>query len=327
MTKKIYSIIISAIFLFTASAAFSERNDAVLAKINGKEIKSSELMREVQMMYQQSIADGMFPDDSQIEEFKDMALDMLIGRELLLQEAEQKNYKADPSAVEEYINSLSMNYGGIEVLEEQLLKQDMTLEELRRNTERYQLMSEFIDKEFRNSISLDKNAAEDYYAENKDYFKKEETVTASHILIKTSENADEKELKEAYEKISSIRERIIAGESFEDLAQEYSECPSGQRGGDLGEFGHGSMVPPFDRAAFSLDVGELSQPVQTRFGYHIILCTAKSEGAVIAYDDVKDQIISYLTDLELEAYMNEHVENLKKNAEIIIFEEEPESNE
>ena len=84
-------------------------------------------------------------------------------------------------------------------------------------------------------------------------------VNASHILVKTEEEAIE------------IRKQLLKGASFEEMARKYSICPSGaSNGGNLGFFGKGIMVPEFEKAAFALSVGEISQPVQTQFGYHII---------------------------------------------------------
>lgn len=88
-------------------------------------------------------------------------------------------------------------------------------------------------------------------------------VRASHILVE-----DEKLAKE-------LKEKIESGEDFSYVAKKYSICPSKENGGDLGEFGKGVMVKEFEKAAFSLDVGEVSQPVKTQFGYHIILVTSK----------------------------------------------------
>lgn len=88
-------------------------------------------------------------------------------------------------------------------------------------------------------------------------------VRASHILVKTQEEA----LK--------IKEEIAAGRAFAEAAQDYSLCPSGRNGGDLGFFGHGVMVPEFDQAAFEATEGEVTEPVQTNFGWHLILVTDK----------------------------------------------------
>jgi peptidyl-prolyl cis-trans isomerase C len=86
-------------------------------------------------------------------------------------------------------------------------------------------------------------------------------VRASHLLVDSQKLADE------------CRNEILAGSSFDSVAQKVSKCPSGSRGGDLGYFGRGQMVPQFEKVAFELPVGEISQPVQTQFGWHLITVT------------------------------------------------------
>lgn len=90
-----------------------------------------------------------------------------------------------------------------------------------------------------------------------------EEVKASHILVETEQEA------------IRLKEEILSGTSFEDLASEHSLCPSGRNGGDLGFFGRGQMVSEFEEAAFGLNVGEISDPVRTNFGWHLILVTDK----------------------------------------------------
>ena len=265
MSRKIFKILITGlIFLLSVTAVFAADGDSEpVAEVNGVEITVFDVNREINMMYQQAIMQGVYPDDSQIAEYQESAVNTLIGRELLIQEAESKNYSADSAEVDAYINALTMNYGGTAQLEEALAAQGMALDKLESDAGRYQIVSSYVDNEVRSKIGLDASAARKYYDENIEYFKQEETVRASHILVQTSENAEKKELDEALAKIVDIREKIVGGESFESLAMEYSDCPSGANGGDLGEFGHGQMVPPFDRAVFALEPGELSQPLQT----------------------------------------------------------------
>lgn len=122
-----------------------------------------------------------------------------------------------------------------------------------------------------------------YYDENKAQFTRGASVSASHILVDSEDKAKE------------IQARIEAKEvSFEDAARENSTCPSGQNGGALGEFTKGQMVPEFDEAVFSMEVGELRGPVKTQFGYHIIKLTAKNEPSEMSFDEVKGQIKSML---------------------------------
>jgi parvulin-like peptidyl-prolyl isomerase len=90
-----------------------------------------------------------------------------------------------------------------------------------------------------------------------------EEIKASHILVETEEEA------------ISLKEEILSGTTFEDIAAEHSICPSGASGGDLGFFGKGQMVKEFENAAFDLNIGEISEPVKTNFGWHLILVTDK----------------------------------------------------
>ncbi len=103
-------------------------------------------------------------------------------------------------------------------------------------------------------------------------------VKASHILITMQENATEEERKQKLLKIEQLQAKALSGDNFAVLAKENSDCPSGKEGGDLGWFGKGNMVKPFEDAAFSLDVGEMSDVVETRFGYHLIYLTGKRRG-------------------------------------------------
>jgi peptidyl-prolyl cis-trans isomerase C len=122
-----------------------------------------------------------------------------------------------------------------------------------------------------------------FYAENKEMFNTGDTVSASHILVDSAEQAE------------ALMAAIQAGEiAFEAAAQEYSSCPSGQQGGSLGEFGRGQMVPEFDEACFTMEVGELRGPVQTQFGFHIIRLNARNEAKIMEYSEVKENIEQHL---------------------------------
>ncbi|MBR2971416.1 MAG: peptidylprolyl isomerase [Clostridia bacterium] len=119
-----------------------------------------------------------------------------------------------------------------------------------------------------------------YYEDNIDRFKQGETVNADHILVDSEEKALE------------IFAKIQSGEvSFADAAREYSSCPSGQRGGNLGDFGRGQMVPEFDKAVFELEVGQVTEvPVQTQFGYHLIKLNSKSDESVMSFEQIAPQL-------------------------------------
>lgn len=129
-----------------------------------------------------------------------------------------------------------------------------------------------------------------YYEGHPESFKQDEQIKARHILITLEEAASPAEVAEATNKIEDILAKAKAGEDFAVLAEEYSEGPSAATGGDLGWFGRGAMVPAFEQAAFALKKGEVSDPVRTRFGLHLIKVDDRKEPRTLAFDEVKDRI-------------------------------------
>ncbi|WP_027633484.1 peptidylprolyl isomerase [Clostridium hydrogeniformans] len=127
-------------------------------------------------------------------------------------------------------------------------------------------------------VEISDDEAEKYYNDNKENFKEMEQVQAKHILVETEEEANE------------VAKKIAEGLSFEEAAQSHSSCPSSQNGGDLGFFTRGRMVPEFEEAAFKLNLGEVSAPVQTQFGFHLIKVEDKKEERVKPLEEVKEVI-------------------------------------
>ncbi len=136
------------------------------------------------------------------------------------------------------------------------------------------------------TVTVSDSDVEEFYNNNTDRFMGEETVSASHILVATEEEARE------------IYGRIASGESsFEEEALAHSTCPSKANGGNLGEFGRGQMVPEFDVAVFAMKVGEItSEPVKTQFGYHLIKLNEKNEASVTPLDEIRDELKNVLLD-------------------------------
>ena len=134
------------------------------------------------------------------------------------------------------------------------------------------------------SVRVTDEEAKKFFDEHPEQFAGEETVSASHILVDSEDKALE------------LLAKIRAGEiTFEDAAAENSSCPSGRNGGSLGEFGHGQMVPEFDEACFTMEVGAISEPVQTQFGYHIIRLDGKKAAEPMHFGDVREGITRQLT--------------------------------
>ncbi len=149
-------------------------------------------------------------------------------------------------------------------------------------------------------VRVTDDEAKKFFDENPDQFMGQETVSASHILVDSEEKANE------------LLAKITAGEiSFEDAARENSSCPSSREGGSLGEFGRGQMVPEFDSACFSMEVGEVRGPVQTQFGYHLIRLDGKKAAEPLHFGDVREAITRQLTMEKQQAAYRSKINQLK----------------
>lgn len=144
----------------------------------------------------------------------------------------------------------------------------------------------------------------DYYNKHKEQFRKPESVRASHILVKEEEEAN------------NILNEIEDGLSFEEAASKYSLCPSKSNGGDLGEFTKGKMVPEFEVVAFKLEKGELSDPVKTQFGYHLIKVVDKKEAGIKTLEEAEAQITQQITGLKQQEKYLSKTKELKDKYEI-----------
>lgn len=150
------------------------------------------------------------------------------------------------------------------------------------------------------SVRVTDAELEKYFEENKDKLVTGETVNASHILV------DSKEKAEAI--LADINDGKI---SFEDAAKQFSSCPSGKDGGSLGDFGRGQMVPEFDEACFSMEVGELRGPIQTQFGYHLIKLNAKNASKELKLADIREQLYEKLLSEKQQAAYQSKINQLK----------------
>jgi len=139
-----------------------------------------------------------------------------------------------------------------------------------------------------------------YYDENKDQFVSGATVNASHILV------------DSVDKANDILAKINAGEiAFEDAAKQFSSCPSSKDGGSLGDFSRGQMVPEFDEACFSMEIGEIRGPIKTQFGYHLIRLNGKGDGKAYSFAEIKDQLREKLLGDKQKAAYQSKINQLK----------------
>ena len=178
------------------------------------------------------------------------------------------------------------------------------------NTIKDLVVMEFLDQEFGESVSATEEEARNFYLQNKDNFKRgEEEVRASHILLKSKTKAD------------SVYQELKKGADFTKLAQQISEDSlTANQGGDLGFFSRSEMAPFIAEVAFKLKIGEVSAPIKSDYGYHILKVTDKKEkGTERDFNLIKDQILDYLSNEKRAQKVRELVEQLLAKAKIERF--------
>jgi peptidyl-prolyl cis-trans isomerase D len=154
----------------------------------------------------------------------------------------------------------------------------------------------FDPKQYRSKVMLTDEEAREYYDENLESFKMPKTVEARHILLKMNQDANPETVNKTKESALNILKLAREGKDFAELAKKYSEGPTRDSGGYLGEFRKESMVKPFADKAFSMKAGEISEPVRTQFGWHIIKVEKVKDASVTSFDDAKKNIQKILTD-------------------------------
>jgi peptidyl-prolyl cis-trans isomerase C len=193
---------------------------------------------------------------------------------------------------------------------------DMQEKDLRDYTRRDLVITNFIEKTIVPKVTVSEEDARKFYNENPDKFTKSEAVKASHILVGVDQKATAEEKKAAREKAEKLRKELAGGADFAALAKASSTCPSSQQGGDLGYFGKGQMVPAFEQAAFSLKPGEISEVVETQFGYHIIKLTDKKAAEKVEFKEARPRIEDFLKNQKTGAAVNDYLAEARKTAKI-----------
>jgi peptidyl-prolyl cis-trans isomerase C len=290
----------------------------VVAKVNGKEISADKYQAMVSHLQTEAARGqaqgGQAPPSPQ--DLKEAALDRLITAELLKQEATQKGMKADPKQVEQRIQEVEQRMGGKEKFEALLTEHGLTMADYRADVLSSMEIDKLLKQEVYDKVTLTPKEVRAYYDGNPNQFKAPERVRASHILIKVPPDADETQKKEAKAAIQAAAERIRKGDSFEEVAKEVSQDGSASKGGDLGYFERGRMVPEFEEVAFSLDKGQVSDVVVTKFGYHLIKVEDKRPAGIMSYDEVENTLTDYLKFQKTEAIGQKYIDSLKAEAKI-----------
>ena len=289
------------------------------ASVNGKPISKSQYERELSMFQKQAAQKGQQLSDADLTTVKNRILENLIETEILYQQSQKEGIKVGDQAINEQIETIKKRFPDEAAYNKALEGMEVSEKEIRGQIQRGLAINQLLDTNIRKKITVTEEESNKFYNDNPNFFKQPEQVKASHILIKVAPDAEESKKIQARKKMETIQKKVRQGEDFGLLAKANSEGPTAQREGDLGYFSQGQMVKPFGDAAFALKVGEVSEIVETQFGYHLIKVTDKKPARTIPYKEVQQKLEQHLKIEKERTEIQGYIENLKKSATIKRF--------
>ncbi len=287
-----------------------------VASVNGVTISQADLDRGIESVVQRRASMGQPVDDTQTKSLKMDVLNNLINRELLNQESKKQKIMIKDELVNEKMSAIKQRFKSDAEFKTMLSKMKLTESLVKTQLKEDLSIQSLIEKQIIAKIDIQDKDTKNYYDTNPEIFKQNEQVKASHILIKIDPKDDAAKKAEAMKKIDSVQAKLKGGGDFATLAKEFSECPSKEKGGELGFFEKGQMVKPFEDAVFSMKPGETSKIVETQFGYHIIKLTEKKPEGTTPYTEVKDQVGQFLKQEKIKTELDSYIANLEKAAKI-----------
>jgi peptidyl-prolyl cis-trans isomerase C len=291
---------------------------AVVAVVDGVEIKGPELEQTFNgFLASRQIPADALPPAEKARGYR-MILEEMIKEKLI--EKRAADTKVTDEEVTDTFKKFTANIGSEEEVKKQIEASGQTIEKLRENIRTSLKQDHWLEAEVAKTGGVTDKDAQDFYDKNGDKFVSPAQVRASHILVKVDADAKPETVAEKEKAAKGIAARAKKGEDFGKMAKELSEDPSAkENSGDLDFFGKEQMVPEFSDAAFAMKKGDISEPVRSSFGFHVIKLTDRKDSETVPLDKVKPRVVAFLKAQKAEALKQE----IRQKAEVKINLPEP----
>ncbi|MDD3364917.1 MAG: peptidylprolyl isomerase [Syntrophomonas sp.] len=278
-----YFIILCTVLMLFIGYQLVQSKNEVIASVNGEKITKDQLY------------------DALVQSSGKQVLDSLISEKIVELEAKKQNIVVSDDDIQKEIDKYYEQYGGEEGFNQALATSGYTLDQVKKDI----ISNLKVKKILEPQITITEEELKAYFEENKATFAQEKQVKASHILVDSLEIANE------------VKQKLVDGGDFAQLAKEYSTDPgTKENGGDLGFFGSEQMAIEFEKAAFALKVGEISDPVQTEYGYHIIKLVDKKDAQEANYEQSKAEIRDALLEKKIGEEYDSWMQNLYQQYDV-----------
>jgi parvulin-like peptidyl-prolyl isomerase len=288
--------------------------DRIAAEVNGEIILYSELRERVFQMKSAGLNRDLSDKEAEAATLED-----LIDEKLIIQVGKEEEINISERELDETVERFRKRVGASKEQFEKMLEQEgMNMERYREMLREQILARKVISREVQSQVQLTDDDISEYYETHIDEFKTTPSIQVRHIILLVNKNDTGAGASKALEKIEQIRREIVDGLDFAQAAINYSEGPSGPDGGDLGDVLPGVMVKSFEEAAFSLEPGEISRPVRTEFGYHLIKVDSKKESRQKPLKEVRREIENRIYQKIVSEVRDDWIKRIKQQAFIDI---------
>lgn len=313
---------LALVLMLSLSPVYAKVFDRVAARVNTEIITLSSIEERAELLRQKYARSSSAIVSGQ--ELLKEALNMIINESLQLQAGKKLGIVVDESAIDAAVKDISDKNGLVDgQLQEMLEGEGRTLGGYRDHIRDQILVSKITRFEISNRVKVSDKSISQYYKEHQNKFWEDVQVRARHILFIAERGSSETNRKAKLQQAKKVLSEVQRGGDFVEFAKKYSEDVSARDGGDTGFIVRGKMVPEFEEAVFSLKQGEISDIVETEYGYHIIKVEEVLPGKTLTLSDAKDRIAQILRMEKQKQGYDDWMEELKKSAfiEVSLFDE------
>jgi parvulin-like peptidyl-prolyl isomerase len=309
--------------MMAVSSALGEtkknQKEEKVAVVNGAPIEKDEFDGEVFLIQKTVLGLGKPLSCEQVSLIRREVLESMIRRELLYQAARKSGIKPDENAINKDINSLKQQFSGETEYKDELSRRGINEEVLRARMIRNSLVQKYVDKEFTDKVNVTDKEIQDYYQKNIDLFKQPFQMRVSQIFIQSDPKGGDSRKKELRGKAEKILKNLKDDQDFAGLAREYSDGPTKNKGGDLGYLRKGQLDKQFESKIFALKKGEITDVIETEYGFHIFKVTDIKPETILAYENVKEKVKKFLVDEKIKQEADEYARKLREKTDVKIL--------
>jgi len=289
----------------------------VLARVNGRAVTKAEFQQAVRNLEAQ--AGGPVPPDRRDLIYRQV-LDQLVGFRLLVQESEVRKTPIPETEITSRLAEIRKQFPDEAAFKAALAERGTTPEKLAAEFREQLAAMKLVETVVTPTVAVGDQQLDEFYKKNPERFQQPEAVRTSHILIRVPEKAEAAARRAARAEADRVRAAAFKGEDFAALAKQHSQDQgSAVNGGDLGFVVRGQTVPAFEEAAFSIKPGQVSQVVETTFGYHVLKVGEHRAARTVPLDEVKGEVTEFLKQQQLQEKTAAFVEQLKAKAKVEIL--------